>query len=253
MENKRYNFANLPTTNQDAIVWAREHRLLRGSMMCRVHRKPMKFHSSSAEHGIGRFRCSVGRANCRQYSAMVDSFFEHIRLPLYKAIRLMYCFTRDLSYAYTTHELCDFNVDTDHVSTLSSSTIAAWFRYCREMIVDHFPKMQLDKPKLGGISAAGKPVTIQIDEAKFGKRKCNRGRNVEGHWIIGMVDVETTDCRMVVMENRTPETIIDVIKEYIAIGSEIQTDRSRIYEGLTAAGYVHKTVNHSIEKRWHEH
>ena len=30
---------------------------------------------------------------------------------------------------------------------------------------------------------------VEIDECKIGRRKCNRGRMIEGQWIIGMIDL----------------------------------------------------------------
>ncbi len=28
-------------------------------------------------------------------------------------------------------------------------------------------------------------MTVEIDESKFGKRKYNRGQNIDGHWVLG--------------------------------------------------------------------
>ncbi|XP_046142308.1 uncharacterized protein LOC123987938 isoform X2 [Osmia bicornis bicornis] len=215
--------------------------------MCPKHRKPMKLYRET-EHGLGRFRCPAypGGRKCKQYAATVDSFFEDIRLPLHKAITLIYCFTRDFSYDYTAHELADFALG-EEATTTSPSTIAAWYHYCREMITDQFIKIQAGQPKLGGISESGSPIVVQIDEAKFGKRKYNRGRVVEGHWVLGIVDTETNDCRMIVVANREAQTLISIIKEHVAMGSEIHTDSFKSYAGLAAEGFVHRTVNHSIE------
>ncbi|XP_076248071.1 uncharacterized protein LOC143187738 [Calliopsis andreniformis] len=232
------------TGTESAIAWAQEHGLLRTDKNCSVHRKPMKLYKSS-QHGAGRFLCSVGRSRCKQFAATVDSFFEDVRLPFDKAIKLMYCFTRDFSCEDTAHELCDF---TEEDSTnLSSATISAWYQYCREMVVDHLSKIQAGMPKLGGISESGSRIIVQIDEAKFGKRKYNRGRRVEGHWVLGIVDTKTNDCRMIVVENREASTLIDIIDRHVIADSEIHTDSFKSYAGLTARGYIHKTVNHSIE------
>ncbi|XP_046141561.1 uncharacterized protein LOC114882236 [Osmia bicornis bicornis] len=192
---------------------------------------------AGGEHGLGRFRCPAGRGNCKQYAATVDSFFQDVRLPLHKAIKLMYCFTSDFSYEVTATEVSDVGEDQE---VLSTDTIAAWFRYCREMIVDHVCKMQAGKPKLGGIDEGGSAIVVQIDEAKFGKRKYNRGRIIDGHWVLGMVDTSTNDCRMVVVHDREAATLIPLIKENVAAGSEIHTDSFRSYMGLAAEGFTHK-------------
>ncbi|XP_076296216.1 uncharacterized protein LOC143216748 [Lasioglossum baleicum] len=241
----RYNFSNLPSTIEAAIAFAREHGILRSSKKCRMHHVDMKFFLSPTMHENGRYRCPVGRGKCRQYSGTVDSMFEEIRLPMYKAIRLLYCFTRDFSDSDTVHELYDFTNEND--ASVSLTTVAAWHRFCREIIVDEFTQIQVDKPKLGGISDSGDPIAVQIDETRFGKKNYKRGTQIEGQWLLGMVDVETGDCRMVVMQNRTAENLISAIKKNVAMGSEIHTDCFRSYPGLTTAGYTHVTVNHTIE------
>lgn len=72
----------------------------------------------------------------------------------------------------------------------------------------------MEKPKIGG---PGCVVLVQIDESKFGKRKYNRGRNVEGHWVLGMIQDKSDDLRMEVCpENvRTSEVLVPLIKKHI--------------------------------------
>lgn len=243
MANLQFNYSNLPTSDEDAVVWAREHGLLRVSKYCSKHRKQMRLSNSRAYHKIGLFRCPTSnRTNCRQYSGTVDSFFERIHLPLYKAIRLIYCFAQNLSYADTADVLgCDC------YTVLAPQTISAWFHYCRVMTVNFLPEIQSGKPKLGGISASGEPIIVQIDEIQFGERKHKYGRNVSGYWLLGMVDVEKDDCRVAVVESLTATNLVDLIVENVAIGSEIHTDYLRSYAGLTEAGYIHTRVNHNFE------
>lgn len=49
-----------------------------------------------------------------------------------------------------------------------------------------------DEGKIGG---PGK--VVQIDESKFGRRKYNRGRHIEGHWVIGMLEDGSDDLRLI--------------------------------------------------------
>ncbi|XP_029046875.1 uncharacterized protein LOC114877909 [Osmia bicornis bicornis] len=242
MQSIKWNLSNLPNSKEAAIVWARERSLLRQNKNCSTHRKPMKLYQTP-QHGIGRFRCLVGRGRCKDFAATVDSFFEDIHLPLDKAIKLIYCFTRDFSYENTAHELCDFTSEQPVV--ISSATIAAWYPYCRELIIDQFSQIQLGKSKLGGISESGSPIVVQIDEAQFGPRKYNRSKNVEGHWVLGILDTVTNDCRMIILKNW--EALIPLIKEHVASGSEIHTNCLGEYARLSEEGFVHKTVNHSTE------
>ena len=91
-----------------------------------------------------------------------------------------------------------------------------------------------------------KGIAVETDESKFYKRKYNRGRGVDGVWVLGMVE-------------RTPERRINLfclkkwdrlalntlITKYVAKGSIIHTNKLKGYSGLTSLWYKHYTVNHS--------
>jgi hypothetical protein len=53
----------------------------------------------------------------------------------------------------------------------SDETVAEWYQHCREIVVEQYLKDQDERGLIGG---TGK--IVQIDEAKFGRRKYNRGR-----------------------------------------------------------------------------
>lgn len=55
-----------------------------------------------------------------------------------------------------------------------------------------------EKVKLGGEN-----VVVEVDESKFGHRKYNRGRLIEGVWILGLVE-KTPERRtiMVTIKNK---------------------------------------------------
>ena len=88
---------------------------------------------------------------------------------------------------------------------------------------------------------------VEIDEAKFGKRKYNRGRQVEGSWVLGGIERDTTKCFLAVCpDNRRNEaTLLPIIRHYVAPGSTIITDKWKAYINLGNHGYVHEDVNHS--------
>ncbi|XP_069968835.1 uncharacterized protein [Bactrocera oleae] len=108
---------------------------------------------------------------------------------------------------------------------LSSATICDWYNYCREAVVIY----QVDhQEKLGKIGGPGKKV--QIDESKFGKRKYNKGRRVEGYWVLGMVEDGSEDLRLEVCPDnvRAAEVLISLLRNC-----------------LTTHGYEHRRVTHS--------
>ena len=58
----------------------------------------------------------------------------------------------------------------------SARVTVDWFNFCRDVCAQNF----LDHP----IVIGGPGTVVEIDESKFGKRKHNRGRAVDGHWVL---------------------------------------------------------------------
>ncbi|KAL5248209.1 hypothetical protein ACHWQZ_G017402 [Mnemiopsis leidyi] len=88
-----------------------------------------------------------------------------------------------------------------------------------------------------------------MDEAKFGKRKYNKGAYREGQWVLGAVDRNTGHCFLLPCPNnkRDALTLLPLIQRWILPGSVVYTDEWAAYNGLTAATYTHHSVNHSIQ------
>ena len=80
----------------------------------------------------------------------------------------------------------------------------------------------------GKIRCSG--IVIEIDENKIGKRKYNRGRMVEGHWILGLIERlgngQRGKFRLAILPDnrRDEETLLPIIIEHCQRGSEIHTD-----------------------------
>ena len=67
-------------------------------------------------------------------------------------------------------------------------------------------------------------MTVEVDEALFTKRKNNQGRQLMEQWVFGGLCRETRACFMVAVEDRTATTLLEVIREKIAPGSNIISD-----------------------------
>ena len=52
---------------------------------------------------------------------------------------------------------------------------------------------------------------------------------------------------MVSVEDRTGATLIPIIKQYIPPGTKVMSDCWKSYDRLEEEGYIHSTVNHSLE------
>lgn len=97
------------------------------------------------------------------------------------------------------------------------------------------------KQVLGGPGKA-----VEIDEAKFGKRKYHRGRMIEGQWVFGGIEREAKEVFVVAVPYRTAATLMRVIKERIAPGTTMISDCWSAYDALkNMPEFTHQTVNHS--------
>ena len=62
----------------------------------------------------------------------------------------------------------------------SCSTLVDWYNFAREVCLQI---AILDNEQIGGPG-----IVVEVDESKFGKRKYNRGRKVDGCWVFGGIE-----------------------------------------------------------------
>lgn len=225
---------------ETTLKWCQNNFLLYSSRQCQQHKCEMKYYINRGR--FGTFRCPKHKQHYSghrgEISAATGTWFAKHHLDVNKAFSLMMSFCDNDSYEKAKKE-AKFDD-----SECSSETICDWYNYCREIIVAKFIEKQENKGLIGG---SGK--IVQIDEAKFGRRKYQRGRLVEGHWLLGMIEDKSEDFRLEMCPNnqRTTEVLIPLIQKHVATGSIVHTDEWRAYNKLARCGYIHKTVNHSKE------
>ncbi|XP_019862099.1 PREDICTED: uncharacterized protein LOC109590640 [Amphimedon queenslandica] len=158
-----------------------------------------------------------------------ESFFSGSHLKLNEIVDLIYWWSCKSTVHATMHE-------TGH----SEHTIVDWFNFLRDICADYF----LSNPTVIG----GPGSVIEIDKSKFGKRKYNRGRYVDGHWVFGGIERGTSNCFMVAVADRSAATLLPIIYKYVRPGSTIISDQWRAYSSLSSvsSGFTHLTVNHSL-------
>ncbi|XP_067633239.1 uncharacterized protein [Eurosta solidaginis] len=221
---------------EKCIYFAEENGLILKSKACKIHKVNMPL-VCKRNNSLGTFQCRKGscRANSGLSRAKV-TWFEKSKISLPQIFYLMYAYARRWPTADTRLE--NFVEGT----TLSSCTITDWFNYCREVVVTFQLDQQKQKGKIGG---PGK--VVQIDESKFGKRKYNKGRSVEGHWVLGMIEDGSDDLRLEVCpkNDRSADALIPLIKKHVVEGTTIRTYFWKAYDCLPKHWYLHSKVNHS--------
>src|SRR5271154_3427583 len=172
------------------------------------------------------FRCKSGSCG-KSISIFNNSFFANSRLKCSEVLLIGYLW---LSGANST----TISIITGH----SSHTIADYLRHFQQLVASNINE---DDAIIGGPN-----IVVEIDESKMGKRKYHQGHRVEGVWVVGGIE-RTTERKMFAtsVQDRTQETLLDVITRHVAPGSIIHTDLWRGYYGLDTIGMTHRTVNHS--------
>lgn len=156
-----------------------------------------------------------------------STWLQNSNLTLEEIVELIYLWTQNFSLLEIEHEL-----------GISKKTLIEWTIYFRDVCT--CVALRNSEP------IGGEGVQVEIDESKFGKRKYNKGRQVDGMWVFGGREkFDKSKIFMVPVPNRKKETLIPIIEKYIKKGSVIHSDCWKSYHCLNKIGYKHKTVNHS--------
>ena len=166
------------------------------------------------------FKCAIRK----------HSFFSGSHLSIETIVKIIYFWT----YKYPNNIVV-------HESRLHERTVVDFYNFCREVCC------VILEEQSEGIGGPGK--VVEIDESKFGKRKYNRGKRVEGVWVFGGIErnSDPPKCFFTSVDDRSAETLIPIIKRWILPGTTIASDCWRAYSRLSEEGYIHETVNHSVE------
>lgn len=91
----------------------------------------------------------------------------------------------------------------------------------------------------------GEGHIVQIDESCISKRKYNRGHRMANQmWLFGGIDTTTKKCFFFDVARRNRATLLPLICDNIALGTEIWSDGWAAYRNLADYGYSQKWVNH---------
>ena len=126
------------------------------------------------------------------------------------------------------------NVAISQIIGVSKNTISDWKTLIHTRVADFLVS---NPSPLGGPG-----VVVEMDEAKFGKRKYNKGAYREGQWVLGAVDRSNGNCFLLPCPNnsRGAPTLLPLIKRWILPGSVVYTDEWGAYNRLWA--HVKKSV-----------
>jgi hypothetical protein len=106
----------------------------------------------------------------RKISIREGSWFRSSHLTISQILKLTYYWVYKLPNHFVKFQL---DIGSDH-------TLVDWYNFAREVCTEI---IQRNSEIFGGPG-----ITVEIDESKFGKRKYNRGRRVDGAWVFGGIE-----------------------------------------------------------------
>lgn len=165
-----------------------------------------------------------------------DTFMYKGKLRLQQYILLLYCFRWKFTYEQSRQE-CSIQPNI----RMSTATICKYFHLFREALELFALQISRTEGKIGGPN-----TVVEIDETKIGKRKYNRGRLQEGTWILGMLERQSGNIRLIKcpLNKRDQKTLFELIIENVEPNTTIMTDKWKGYSSLSGS-FHHLTVNHT--------
>ncbi|GFT70131.1 DDE_Tnp_IS1595 domain-containing protein [Nephila pilipes] len=120
----------------------------------------------------------------------------------------------------------------------SSAALADGCQFINELILDY---IENNSEKIGSTGRI-----VEVDKSKFRKRKYHRGQPVEGQRVFGGMERGSGKVILVAVHDRSRETLVSTIQEWIEPGTTIYSDCWKAFESLGQEGYNHLTVNHNL-------
>lgn len=174
---------------------------------------------------VGLWRCG----NCKgQFTVKIGTVFEHMRLPLHKAMQAVYLMTSSKK-GVSAHQL--------H-RTLEITYKSAWFlaHRIREAMRDG----ELDVPfgSGGGI--------VEADETFIGWEPGRKGKNWPDKMkVLSLIDRETGRAKSMVIDKITVATVTPILVENIAREAHLMTDDAGQYRHMHCWFASHGTTAHT--------
>lgn len=92
----------------------------------------------------------------------------------------------------------------------------------------------------------GKGKIVDIDESLFGERKYDKGMHGKERWVFSGVESESNECFFEVVEERSKEMLLEVIKRRILPGTTVISECWRSYECLEDEGFKQISASHEL-------
>ncbi len=174
------------------------------------------------------WRCP--RHKNRRISCKDGSYWSSSHIPIRKHLMLLY------NWAH--------QIPRDKTATMvgvDEKTVTQWYQYYRD-VCSHW--LVANPYMLGGVGRI-----VQVDESQVSKRKNNVGRPTDGVWVFGGYQTDIHRGFFEIVEDRSADTLLPLVRKYITPGTTIHSDHWRSYQQVANIPvnprYRHGRVNHS--------
>ena len=225
-----FEIMTLAATEDSSRSFLMTKQILKPTQNCDACNSPMVLSPCAASKSADLYIWKCGRPCKKTKHIRSGSVLSGSNLPFQHFLLLIYYFS---SKSLT-------NVEISAYTGITEKSVGVWRAALIGFVSSWF---------LANATPLGGPgVIVEIDEAKFGKRKYHRGNYRAGMWVLGGVDRNTNQCFLISCPNnrRGAEVLLPLIERWVLPGSIVYTDEWGGYNQLTARGYTHDTVNHTI-------
>ncbi|XP_011701566.1 PREDICTED: uncharacterized protein LOC105458165 [Wasmannia auropunctata] len=197
-----FEFASLVHDREKLVDFLIQHGVLSSAIKCHRCGNDVEINKETLSYKCGkRYLANDARKKrvsrqCSLKQTGTASWFRNSHLDMGTICRIIACF---LMFP---HPRQDNALDETGVSLPS---LVHWFNFCREVCVIWTAE---HSQKLGGPGR-----TVEIDEAKIGRRKYNYSRFIQSNWVFGGFERESKKIFIAPVQERTEQALLACIKE----------------------------------------
>lgn len=211
----------------------------------------------------GRFEC---KKCTKKWLLRDNTIFTNLRIEFSKIYCiLLYGFIQRRSMNYISEK---YNISKDTVSklynycgTICENVIEMYYNCCslgKELTLEEIKKPEIEIVETDDMIYYDENNNlyyhqspgVEIDECLLGHFNKDENVFMKQQWVIGIVDRSTKDFKVFLTNDRSQETIDDIVTTNVhnnyLIKTRIYTDCWAGYTNISNLGYSHHKVNHSI-------